>query len=110
MTVNDVGRVNKTTGTATISGTYTCIGTADLVVLQGRLSQEQGDVQVIGDFEQPDLTCGGTFDWSAEVVPQSGKFTRGLAATIALTAGCNALGCNFYETLEVVRLRGGGHD
>jgi hypothetical protein len=105
MTVKDVGKANKT-GTATISGTYTCIGEADLVVLQGTLQQEQADeVQVRGNFDVPELQCGGTFDWSAEVTPESGTFKRGLAATIALTAGCNALGCNVYETIEVIRLR-----
>jgi hypothetical protein len=110
MTVDDVGKVNRQTGTATISGTYTCIGEADFVVVQGSLQQEQaGDVQVRGDFEQADLKCGGTFKWSVEVVPQSGKFVKGYAATIALTAGCNALGCNIFDTLEVVRLRSGGH-
>lgn len=107
MTVDDVGRVNRTTGAATISGTYTCIGTADLTVVQGRLSQEQGEGNVVGDFEQPNLACGGTFDWSAEITPAIGQFKRGLAATIALTASCNLLGCNAYETLEVVRLRAG---
>lgn len=105
MTVDNVGKVNRQTGTATISGTYTCIGTADLVVLQGKLQQEQGDAQISGLFEQLDLTCGGTADWKVEVVPDSGKFKRGQAATIALTVGCNQLGCNFYETLEVVRLK-----
>ncbi len=107
MTVDEVGRVNRTTGAATISGTYTCIGTADLTLVQGRLQQEQGDVDVVGDFEQSDLVCGGTFDWSAEITPPTGRFKRGLAPTIALTAGCNLLGCNTYETLEVVRLRAG---
>jgi hypothetical protein len=110
MTVDDVGKVNRQTGTATISGTYTCIGEADLVVIQGSLQQElPGGVQVRGDFQQQDLKCGGTFKWSAEVVPQSGKFVKGYAATVALTAGCNELGCNIFDTLEVVRLRGGGH-
>lgn len=111
MTVDDVGTVNRTTGTATISGTYTCVGSADIVVLQGTLQQEQeGDVQVRGNFEQQfTRTCGGTFEWSAEVVPESGKFKRGYAATVATTFGCNVVGCNFFDTLEVVRLRGGGH-
>jgi Family of unknown function (DUF6299) len=108
MTVDDVGQVNTETGTATLSGTYTCTGTADLTLVQGRLSQQQGDVHVVGEFDRSDLTCGGTFPWSAEVLPGSGKFEPGLAATIALTAGCNQLGCNTYETLEVVRLEGGG--
>jgi len=107
LTVNDVGQVDKKTGVATISGTYTCIGTADFTIVQGRLQQEQDDaVQVGGDFDGGELTCGGTFDWSAAVTPESGKFKRGLAATIALTVSCNSLGCNVYETLEVVRLRG----
>ena len=105
MTVDNVGKVNKKTGTATISGTYTCIGQADQVIFQGKLQQEQGDAQISGLFERLDLTCGGTADWSVEVTPDSGKFKRGQAATIALTAGCNALGCNVYETLEVVRLK-----
>jgi hypothetical protein len=108
LTVDDVGRANKS-GTATISGTYTCIGNADLTILQGRLSQQQGDVHVVGDFDQSGQPCGGTFKWIAEITPQSGKFERGQAATIALTAGCNVIGCNSYEALEVVRLRGGGH-
>ena len=107
MTVDDAGSVDKATGVATISGTYTCDGTADFVVLQGSLQQEQGDVQVSGDFVQENLACGGTFDWSAEVTAESGGFKRGLAATAALTVGCNLLGCNIYDTLEVVRLRGG---
>jgi hypothetical protein len=105
MTVKDTGKVNKA-GVATLSGTYTCIGEADLVLVQGTLQQEQDDeVQVRGNFEVPDLKCGGTFNWSADVTAESGVFKKGLAATIALTAGCNALGCNVYETLEVVRLR-----
>lgn len=106
MTVDDIGLVNKKTGLAKIFGTYTCVGTTDLLVVQGRLQQEQnGGVQIGGNFDVANLTCGGTFDWKAEIMPESGKFQRGQAATIALTAGCNALGCNIYETLEVVRLR-----
>jgi hypothetical protein len=107
MVVDDVGRVNTRTGVATLSGTYTCEGEAEFVVLQGRLSQRQGDVFVVGDFVQDEnLKCGGTFPWSAEVVPGSGKFVRGMAATIAAVIGCNRLGCNFYEELDTVRLRG----
>jgi hypothetical protein len=107
MVVDDVGRVNTRTGVATLTGTYTCDGEADFVVLQGRLSQRQGDTFVVGDFVQDEnLKCGGTFPWSAEVVPGSGKFIKGMAATIALVAGCNRLGCNVYEELDTVRLRG----
>lgn len=107
MTVNDTGRVNKA-GVATLSGTYTCVGDADFMVLDGTLQQEQaGGVQVRGNFAAADLTCGGTFDWSADVTADSGKFARGLSATFAFTGACNAVGCNSYDTIEVVRLRGG---
>lgn len=105
MTVDDVGKVDPKAGTATITGTYTCDGTADFTVLQGKLQQEQSGGNVVGEFVQEGLACGGTFKWSADITPESGKFQRGLAATVALTAGCNRIGCNVYETLEVVRLR-----
>jgi hypothetical protein len=107
MTVDDVGRVDKTTGYATISGTYTCVGPADLVIVQGRLQQQQGDVQVGGFFEEGNLPCDGTFPWSSEIAPESGKFKRGLAATAATSIACNFIGCNVYDTAEVVQLRNG---
>lgn len=106
MTVNDTGKVNKD-GVATISGTYTCDGEAELVEIYGTLQQEQKDgSQVRGDFDVLDLQCGVTDNkWSVQVTGVQGKFTRGLAATVATTVGCGVLGCNFYDTLEVVRLR-----
>jgi hypothetical protein len=110
LTVNDVGRVNAKTGSVTLSGTYTCAGVADFTLIQGQLSQKQGDVDVTGFFEQDDLKCGGTFKWSAEVPPDSGKFKKGLAASLTLVAGCGQLGCNVYQRLDVVHLRGGGRD
>jgi hypothetical protein len=107
MTVDDVGKVNRSSGYATISGTYTCAGTADFVAVQGRLQQQQGDIQVGGFFELQNLPCGGTFPWSIEVAPESGKYKRGLAATAATSIACNSIGCNFYDTTEVVQLRNG---
>ncbi len=105
MTVDDNGKVNKD-GVATISGTYTCKGEADLVEVFGTLQQEQkNSVQVRGNFDLTGLKCGVTDKWSVDVTADSGKFMRGLAATVATTVGCSALGCNFYDTLEVVRLR-----
>jgi hypothetical protein len=32
-------------------------------------------------------------------------FKRGDSATATLMAGCNRLGCNVYEALDIVRLR-----
>lgn len=108
MTLDQVGQVDLRTGVATIGGTYVCDGQADLMLQRGRLSQRQGETYVVGNFEQTDLKCGGTFPWSAEIVPQSGQFKPGLSASLTQLIGCNALGCNFYETLDVVHLRAGG--
>jgi hypothetical protein len=109
MVVDEVGLVNRKTGVATVSGTYTCDGQADFTLLQGTLSQKQGDIHVTGNFELTGLECGGTLPWRAEVVSDNEKvrFQRGDAATIALMVGCNRLGCNFYQTLDVVKLRNG---
>lgn len=107
MNVDDFGKVNRSSGYATISGTYTCVGTADIVQITGRLQQQQGDVQVGGYFEMFDLPCGGTFPWSIEIAPESGKYKRGFAATAATSVACNFMGCNFYDTAEVVQLRNG---
>lgn len=105
MTVDDIGKVNKD-GVATISGTYTCDGEADFVLLSGALQQQLKDgSQVRGFFDVPDLKCGGTDTWSIDVTAEAGKFSRGLAATVATTVGCGQLGCNFYDALEVVRLK-----
>lgn len=108
MTIDQVGQVDRRTGVATIGGTYVCDGQADFMLQQGRLSQRQGETYVVGDFEQTDLKCGGTFPWSAEIVPQAGMFRPGLSASLTQLVGCNALGCNFYEALDVVHLRAGG--
>jgi hypothetical protein len=59
-----------------------------------------------GDFFLDGLKCGGTFDRTAQIVPQAGRFQRGLSATV----GCNRVGCNFYQTLDTVRLRTGRND
>jgi hypothetical protein len=108
MTIDEVGRVNAKTGVATVSGTYTCEGEeVDFTILRGRLSQRQGDAFVVGNFEQLGIECDGVNEWKAEVTPESGKFQRGMAATIALTAACNVIGCNVYEELDTIRLRGG---
>ena len=109
MVVNEVGTINRKTGVATLSGTYTCDGEAEFTLLQGTLSQKQGDIHVTGNFEQTGLACGGTFPWRAEVTSDNPKtrFQRGDSATIALMVGCNRLGCNVYQTLDVVKLRNG---
>jgi uncharacterized protein DUF6299 len=107
MTIDDVGRVNARTGVVTVSGTYTCEGQADIIFVRGRLSQRQGDVFVVGSFERVYFECDGLNLWTAEITPESGTFRRGDAATIALTAGCNQMGCNSYEELDTIRLRGG---
>jgi hypothetical protein len=106
LTIDPVGTVDGKTGVATVSGTYTCEGQADFVIRLGELRQQVGRFTVIGFFDDIGLPCGGTFKWSAEAVSENGKFSGGKAATLNLIAGCNALGCNVYESENAIHLRG----
>ncbi len=108
LTVDPTGTVTKQ-GTAILTGTYTCSGQADFVDIFGTLDQPVGRVTINGSFE---IFFGGNCDgvahtWSAEAVPFNGKFAGGKAANFSAIFGCNALGCNFYETQQTIRLHGG---
>jgi hypothetical protein len=107
LTVDPVGSVNSKTGVATVGGTYTCDGQADFMIQQGQLRQQVGRFTIIGSFQNIDLQCGGTFNWSAQVIPENGTFAGGKAASLTLIAACNALGCNTYESEDAIHLHGG---
>ena len=110
LTVDPVGTVTKQ-GTAIITGTYTCSGQADFVVIFGSLDQSVGRFTINGSFGTDVTNCdGAAHPWSGEAVATNGKFAGGMAANLSVIFGCNALGCNFYETQRIVKLHGGsGH-
>jgi hypothetical protein len=107
LTVNSRAVVTKQ-GTAIVSGTYTCSGQADFIEIFGNLDQPVGRFTVNGSFDTEVNQCDGTaHSWSAEAVAANGTFAGGKAASLSVIFGCNALGCNFYETQQNISLRGG---
>jgi len=109
-TVNRFGEFNSTTGTATISGTYTC-SNGDFLQVDGSARQSVGRIATIsGSFFFFEFgTCDGTpHPWSAEVFPQSGKFKGGKALTLtfAITCGFGCASTDGYIE-KTVQLRGG---
>lgn len=107
LTVDPVGTVTKQ-GTAILTGTYTCSGQADFIEIFGFLDQPVGRVTINGSFDTVVFDCDGVaHSWSAEAVAPNGTFAGGKAANFSVIFGCNALGCNFYDTQQTIKLHGG---
>jgi hypothetical protein len=94
-----------------LTGSYTCSGSADFIEIFGFLDQPVGRVTINGSFDILVSDCdGAAHNWSAEAFAANGKFAGGKAANFSAIFGCNALGCNFYETQQAIKLHGGsGH-
>jgi hypothetical protein len=109
LTVDPTGRVNNKTGTALISGTYTCTD-ADFLEVFGDTRQQVGRFLIIGFFSFFDEgTCDGTPQrWTAEVFSDNGKFSGGKSMTIAFAFGCGPFQCAESFVEQTVHLRGGG--
>jgi hypothetical protein len=110
VTLDRFGQFNSKTGTATLSGTYTCSG-AGFVEVFGSASQAVGRIATItGNFSTFALdTCDGApHPWSAEVFPQSGKFKGGKAISVALGFTCGIFECASGYVEQTVQLSGGG--
>jgi hypothetical protein len=104
--VDPRGTVSKS-GVAHISGTYTCTD-ADFIDAFGDVTQSVGRLFTIrGSFEFIDEgTCDGEpHTWGVDVVPESGKFAGGKAATIAFSFSCGWFDCGADSTEQVVQLR-----
>ena len=93
LTNNVTGSVSGKTGAATVSGSFSCSypGTVDV---EGTLTQvtRKGET-ITGSFQLADLTCdgaGSTTNWTATVVPTSGKFARGDASLSTTADGTGA--------------------
>jgi len=108
-TVNRYGKFNSKTGTATISGTFTC-SNGEFIDLFGEANQKVGRGSVLGSFEFFEFgTCDGTsHTWSAEVFPFNGKFAGGKALTITIAFSCGVFECSEGFAQQTVQLRNGG--
>ncbi|HEX5937144.1 MAG TPA: DUF6299 family protein [Actinomycetota bacterium] len=105
--VDPVGSFNPRTGTATISGTYTCTdGDSIDVFVEAR--QRVGRFVIVGSggFFDFDTCDGEPRTWSVEVFPDNGLFKGGRAMTVAFAFSCGPFECVEGFAEQTVRLRG----
>lgn len=107
-TVDPSGTVSSSTGVATISGTYTC-SDGDSVSAFVEASQSIGRFTVsgFGSFFAAGTCDGAPHPWSADVVPQNGKFAGGKSMTMTFTTACGPFQCTSGFVEQTVQLRGG---
>ena len=105
--VNRFGSFNSKTGTATISGTYTCTD-GDFVEVFVDARQRVGRLFIFGSGSFFDFgTCDGTpHTWSAEIFPQNGLFKGGKTLTLNFSQTCGLFECAFGYVEQTVQLRG----
>jgi hypothetical protein len=106
VTIDRVGVFDPHTGTATVTGTYSCGEFAGTGIIEVTLRQQVGRVATVTGSGFADVVCvpGETGTWSAEVVPTTGEFRGGQAfASVRLLFNGQAV-----ETGRTIRLRGGG--
>lgn len=99
---------NSRTGIVTLHGTYTCTN-ANFIEITGQVTQSVGRVATVrGALSVSEAqTCDGTtHQWTATVVPESGKFAGGKALTVAFWFACGRFECANGFTEQTVRLSG----
>ena len=100
LTVNRRGEFNAHTGAATISGTYTCTD-ADFISVGGDARQNVGKYSVSGFFDFFEGTCDGApHTWTADAVPENGRFAGGKLVTAAQGFACGQIECSGVGPVE----------
>ncbi len=103
------GSVNVSTGVATISGSFTC-SNGNTVEASIEVSQNVGGFTITGSgsfFAKGGPCDGSPHPWSADVVPQNGKFAGGQALTTISASSCGPFQCTSGFLEQTVQLRGG---
>lgn len=108
VTVDPTGTVNARTGTATLTGTFTCTD-ADFLLTFGELTQRVGRGTVDGGFFVPtEGQCdGAAHPWTTEVPALNGKFAGGKSAAVTFSFACGLVQCAEGFGEQTVQLRGG---
>ncbi len=108
LAVNPIGQFNKRSGSATISGSFSCTGEAFWASIEVQLTQNVGRFTITGwgyvSFDG--VTCDGTAQpWSAEVFGSNGKFKGGHTASVTVGYACGAFDCGYDFREQIVKLR-----
>jgi hypothetical protein len=109
LTIDPLGAFDPQSGSATISGTVTCTGTADFVGVNGSVTQSVGRFTINGFFfSSAPIACDGTAHaWSGTTQSSNGKFAGGPATAQVDAFACNVSGCGSDHVTQPVRLRRG---
>lgn len=93
------------TGSATVTGTFTCSGQVQFSAIQVELMQQVGRGVVYG-FGVAEVPCDGTAaPFAVEVAPLLGtKFAGGKAASVTLGFACGVVFCGFDFVERTVQL------
>jgi len=107
ISVDRVGTFNTRTGVATISGTYICTD-GDIIEAFVDARQIVGRFTIAGSGSFFDFgTCDGeSHPWSADIIPQNGRFAGGKAATVTFALSCGPFECADGFVEQTVLLRG----
>ncbi len=106
LTVDPTGKVNKHTGVATVTGTFTC-SNADVAHRRRRSLTQQVGRFVIGPGSggtHVNPCDGQSHPWSISVSASNGKFAGGKANVEAGITGCNAFTCAFDSVSRTIQL------
>ena len=106
VTVDKTGYVNPG-GTATVSGTIRCTDAifADVFTTMQQQSKK-ATVNGFGGFFADGSICNGTaHPWTSEVVPQSGAFQAGKAASFTSSFACGTFTCADGYTFQDIKLK-----
>jgi hypothetical protein len=105
VTVNERAIFDPRTGSATVSGTISCVGDVEFTFVDVQLEQAVGRGVVAG-FGSIDVDCNGTIQpWSIEIFPALGrKFAGGKAATFTFAVSCGLVFCSEYFNEQQVQL------
>lgn len=107
VTINPKGTFNSKTGTATVSGTYSCTNAQFLdLFVQARQRVGRGFVDGFGEMFSEGTCDGATRTWTAEIFPDGGKFAGGKSITVSIGFACGVVECGIGFNEQVVQLTG----
>lgn len=105
LSVNPVGKANRVSGAALISGSVTCNDDA-AVTVTGDVHQRAGRFTVIhGTFSTIVQCSPPSVAWSATVLGDNGPFIPGWVEVTASASGCS-VNCDSASSTQMVLLRG----
>jgi hypothetical protein len=108
VTVDPVGSFDKFTGSATISGTFSCTGDAVFTEIDVQLTQSVGRFTITGFgaiFDEAPVCDGSIQAWSVEVFGSNGTFKGGHSVAVTFAFACGTFECGFDEDQTIVKLR-----